>query len=160
MRMRRLSSRAASLLAGFLLLGGSASARELTFEDRVTAQEVIERVYYSHQIGATKPFAEAVPREVLERKVRTYLKESVALEELWHTAITAEMLRAEMERQARGTRMPDRLRELWATLDNDTVLILECLARPALVDRLVRHFFAFDNQIHAESRKQAETLRR
>jgi len=38
---------------------------------RVQAQEAIERVYYSHQIGAKRPFEQAVPRSVLEEKVRT-----------------------------------------------------------------------------------------
>ena len=46
-----------------------AQGRELTFADRVAAQEAIERVYYSHQIGAERSFEEAVPRERLERKV-------------------------------------------------------------------------------------------
>ena len=44
-------------------------ARDLTFEERVGAQEAIERVYYSHQIGAERLFEEAVPRDLLERKV-------------------------------------------------------------------------------------------
>ena len=34
-----------------------------------------------------------MPREVLERKVETYLKQSVALETYWHTPVTAEMRR-------------------------------------------------------------------
>jgi hypothetical protein len=59
------------------------SERLLSFEDRLACQEAIERVYYSHQIGATRPFEEAVPREVLERKVRTSLLQSVALEQYW-----------------------------------------------------------------------------
>ena len=71
-------------------------ARDLTFEERVRAQEAIDRVYYSHQIGATKPFEEAVPRSALEAKVTTYLKESVALETLWHTPVTGPMLRREL----------------------------------------------------------------
>ena len=37
-----------------------AHARDLTFEERVKAQEAIERVYYSHQIRATRSFEEAV----------------------------------------------------------------------------------------------------
>src|SRR5437867_13033778 len=40
----------------------TSQGRSLTFEDRVAAQEAIERVYYSHQIGATLSFEEAVPR--------------------------------------------------------------------------------------------------
>ena len=50
-------------------LSTPALARDLSFEDRVRAQEAIERVYYAHQIGATKPFEQAVPRDVLEKKV-------------------------------------------------------------------------------------------
>src|SRR5262249_36128976 len=72
--------------------------------------------------------------------------------------VTADMLRAEMERQARGTRMPERLRELYAALGDDPFLIAECLARPILVDRLSRSFFAHDGRIHEAARKQAEAL--
>ena len=136
-----------------------ARGRELTFHERVEAQEAIERVYYSHQIGATRSFEEAVPREVLERKVRRYLKQSLALERFWNTAITGEALRLELERMVRGTRMPERLRELYAALDGDPVLIQECLARPALVARLVHGFFAYDEQIHGEARREADELR-
>ena len=46
-----------------------AHGHELTFDDRVAVQEAIERAYYSHQIGAERSFEEAVPRDLLERKV-------------------------------------------------------------------------------------------
>src|SRR5262249_14879612 len=117
MRPPRVSGVSAVLAAA--LLSGPILARDLTFEDRVRAQEAIERVYYAHQTGATRAFEEAVPREVIEKKVETYLKQSVALETYWHTQVTAEMLRREVERQASGTRMPERLRELYAALGND-----------------------------------------
>src|SRR6185295_18790317 len=87
-----------------------------------------------------------------------YLKQSVALETYWHTPVTAEMLRAEMERQAKGSRMPERLRELYEALGNDPVLVAECLARPALVDRLSRNFYSFDGKLHEGARKEAEAL--
>ena len=89
---------------------------ELSFEERVDAQAAIERIYYSHQLGTTKAFEEAVPRHVLEEKVRRYLQQSVALEKFWETPITAEMLRREMERMAQGTRMPERLAEIYNAL--------------------------------------------
>jgi hypothetical protein len=57
-----------------LLIASAVYARELTFEERVRAQEAIERVYYSHQIGATKPFEEAVPRSAIEGRVSTFLE--------------------------------------------------------------------------------------
>src|SRR3990172_3188092 len=64
---------AAAALALLLQALPNAQARDLSFEDRVRAQEAIERVYYAHQIGKTKPFEEAVPCAVLEQKARTYL---------------------------------------------------------------------------------------
>ncbi|HEU5179176.1 MAG TPA: hypothetical protein VFW45_00165, partial [Candidatus Polarisedimenticolia bacterium] len=112
----------------------------MTLQDRLRAQEAIERVYYAHQIGATRSFEEAVPQLVLEKKVRTYLQQGAALEEIWKTPVTSEMLRAETDRMIHQSRMPDRLRELFAALDNDPFLIEECLARPALVQRLVSNF--------------------
>jgi len=137
-----------------------ALARDLTFEERVNAQEAIERVHYAHQIGATKPFEAAVPRAVLEAKVRTYLEESVALQEYWKTPITTQALTRELERMAGNTRLPDRLREIYAALGNDRGLILECVARPALADRLARNFFAFDETVHGTEKQKAEEMRR
>jgi N-acetylneuraminic acid mutarotase len=133
--------------------------RTLSFEERVRAQEAIERVYYRHQAGTTKPFEEAVPRSVLEARVRTYLKQSVALEYFWKTPVTSEALQREFERMARDTQMADRLRELFASLGNDSFMIEECLARAMLVDRLTRNFFALDPVIHADSRNNAAQLR-
>jgi N-acetylneuraminic acid mutarotase len=159
--------RAGGILLGTVLQGltvlsipaSAASDRLLTFEERVAAQEAIERVYYSHQIGATKTFEQAVPPEVLEGKVRTYLQESVALEALWKTPVTAQALRAELARIAARTRFRDRLREIYGALGEDPVLILECFARPALVDRLARGFFAYDRVLHAAAREAAGSLR-
>jgi len=154
-----------SVLVAFLLCGcvnafaGEPAQRTLSFEDRVKAQEAIERVYYSHQIGATKQFEQAVPRAVLESKVRKYLEETAGLQLYWKTAVTGEMLQRELERMAQGTRMPERLSELFHALGDDSVLIEETLARPALVDRIARECFASDSRIHAARRVEAERLR-
>ena len=58
-------------LAAACAAAAPASQRSLTFEERMAAQRAIERVYYSHQIGASLPFDEAVPHATLEKKVRT-----------------------------------------------------------------------------------------
>jgi len=113
-----------------------AANRELTFEDRVLAQERIERVSYAHTIGSIRSFEEAVPRALLEQRVRTYLKQSRALELIWHTPVTAAMLQAEADRITASTRMPDRLQEVRAALLQDEFVFQECFARAALVDRL------------------------
>ncbi|HEU5179236.1 MAG TPA: Calx-beta domain-containing protein [Candidatus Polarisedimenticolia bacterium] len=138
--------------------GATAQSRQLTFEERVRAQEAIERLNYSHQIGASLPFEEAIPRSLLEKKVTTYLKQSAALEMFWKSPVSSEQLRRELERMAANSRMPERLQQLYAVLGNDPFLIEETVARPALVDRLTRSFFAMDAGIHAEERAQAEAL--
>ena len=124
-------------------------ARELSFEERVAAQAAIERVVYAHQIGGTVPFEEAVPRPVLEARVMTYLKQSAALATVWKAPVTADDLRAELARMVRQTSMPERLRENFAALGHDPFLILECLVRPVLVDRLARARFDADATLHA-----------
>ncbi len=146
----------------FLLLPAfiaGAEARDLTFEERVKAQEAIERVYYSYQLGATRSFEEAVPRALLEAKVRAYLERSAALDNVWHTPITAQMLERELQRMVSGTRMPDRLRQLFGALGNDVFMAQECLARPALAERLVGNFYAGDRALHAGERAAADALR-
>src|SRR5437867_13292020 len=98
-------------LASVLLASGDALGRDLTFEQRVAAQETIERVYYSHQLGATLPFETAVPRSVIENKVQKYLKESDALQKIWHSPDSGEALRSELARIARSTKYHDRDRK-------------------------------------------------
>jgi len=136
------------------------SSSPLTFEDRVNAQEAIERAYYNHRIWPKEnpqpkpPFEEMVPREVIEAKVTDYLKKSNALEIYWKRPITGKQLQAEMDRMAKSTQDPKMLKELFAALDNDPYLIAECLARPVLVDRLIRNWYAYDDRFHGELRKK------
>jgi N-acetylneuraminic acid mutarotase len=117
-----------------------AATRRLSFSDRVRAQEAIERIYYRHQLGATKPFESAVTKLVLESKVRRYLDQTAALQTDWRTAVTDAALERELLRMTKDTRMPERLQELFAALGHDAFLIKECLVGPVLVDRLTRNF--------------------
>jgi N-acetylneuraminic acid mutarotase len=148
-----------ALAGSWVLSTATISARDLSFDERVKAQQAIDKVYYSHLIGARKTFEQAVPRSILEDKVHLYLKQSEALERLWSTPVTEEMLSQELGRMARQTRMPERLQELYTALGNDLFTIEECLARPALVSRMSRNFFAFDKTIHSDSRTRAVDIR-
>src|SRR5262249_7509015 len=133
-------------------LGRGPSA--LTFEKRVAYQRAIEEVYWRHRIWPSansqpKPaLAEVMPEATLMAKVEDYLRKSQALAEYWQRPIRREQLQAEMERMARQTRQPALLRELWAALGNDPYAIAECLARPALADRLIRTWYAEDERYH------------
>ncbi len=128
-----------------------AAPATLDFEDRVHAQAAIEHVYHGHRTGNTGTFEVAVPVEVLEAKVRDFLRRSHALELRWKTSITDAMLHRELQRMIRETRNPGRLWELFAALGNDPVLIRECLARPILVNRLTRNFSASDETYDSKS---------
>src|SRR5438094_7491260 len=134
----------------------------LTFADRVAYQRAIEEVYWRHRIWPKenpdpKPSLDAVmSQEQLEKKVEDYLRKSQALEDYWQRPITAEQLQAEMDRMAKHTRQPEVLRELFEALGNDPFVIAECLARPALADRLLTNWHAYDERIHGELKQRAE----
>jgi N-acetylneuraminic acid mutarotase len=133
---------------------------KLSFADRTAAAEALERARFRHRVGANAPFESLVPKTRLEEKVRDELRQSVALSKRWGIRITDAMLREEVVRMSRDTRMPERLRELFDALSGDPFLIKECLARPIVVDRLAKAAFSTDPAIHATARRQADALRR
>jgi N-acetylneuraminic acid mutarotase len=140
---------ACSILGGTLLAflrpdtPAKVSQSTLTFADRVAYQHAIEEVYWRHRIWPNahpdpKPSLDTVmPQAPLEKKVEDYLHKSHALEDYLQRPISAEELQAEMERMARHTKQPDVLRELFAALGDDPFVVAECLARPALTERLI-----------------------
>ena len=145
-----------SLVIGTVVAAEPAQ-RTLTFEDRVQAQVQIDAVYAAALSG---PVAEpTAARQRAEAKVREALKQSIVLATGWKTPITRDALQREVERIARSTGNPDRLRALYSALANDSFLIEEALARPPLVDRLLGNFFAYDARIHGQVRAEAEALR-
>src|SRR6476661_8165058 len=138
------------------------SQRTLTFAERVAYQHAIEDVYCRHRIWPKerrdpKPSLDAVMSQAqLEKKVSDYLRKSQALEDYWQRPITAEQLQAEMDRAAKNTKQPDVLHEIFEALGNDPFVIAECLVRPALADRLLTSWYAYDQRIHGELKRRAE----
>ena len=132
------------------------TAAGLTFAERVGYQRSIEEVYWRHRIWPKerpdpKPSLDAVMSQAqVEKKVADYLRNSQALEDYWQQPLTAEQLQAEMERMAQHTKQPEVLRELFEALGNDPFVIAECLARPALSERLVTNLYAHDQRFHGE----------
>src|SRR5204863_4251168 len=107
--------------------------------------------------SGAKPSLESVmPQATIEKKVTDYLRNSQLLEQYWQKPITPEQLQAEMDRMARHTKQPDVLREIFAALGNDPGVIAECLARPALAERLVENLYAHDSRFHGELKRRAE----
>src|SRR5207253_2072796 len=126
-------------------------------------QRAVEDVYWRHRIwpkenADAKPSLDAVmSQKQLEKKVNDYLRNSQALEDYWQRPITAEQLQAEMDRMVQHTRQPEVLQELLDALGNDPFVIAECLARPALAERLITNWYAYDQRIHGDLRQRAET---
>ena len=137
------------------------SEKTLSFAERVTYQRAIEDVYWRHRIWPKerrdpKPSLDAVmPQAQLEKKVEDYLRNSQALEDS-QVPISTDQLQAEMDRMAHHTKQPDVLRELFAALGNDPFIIAECLARPALSDRLVTDLSAHDQELLTSWRSVAD----
>ncbi|HXI03835.1 MAG TPA: hypothetical protein VNI57_11730, partial [Candidatus Saccharimonadales bacterium] len=134
-------------------------ARQVTWQERLGAERAILRVYQVHQAGPGDPSAAAIPEAVVERRVRTYLKQSEALDVLWSTPITTGSLDREWRRMLEGSRMPGRLEELVHALGDDPVLVRECLVRPVLVNRMARSFLASDRRYQSSAQAEAENLR-
>jgi hypothetical protein len=138
------------------------SQRTLTFAERVAYQRAIEDVYWRHRIWPkgrpdSKPSLDAVMSQAqLGKKVADYLRKSQALEDYWQRPITAEQLQAEMNHTAKHSKQPEVLRELFEALGNDPFVIAECLARPALADRLLTNWYAHDQRIHGGLKQRAE----
>src|SRR5262249_25568006 len=136
--------------------------RTLTFAERVAYQRAIEDVYWRHRIwpkenSNPKPSLDAVVSQTqLENKVKDYMRDSRALEDYWQRPITSQQFQAEMDRMARHTRQPEGLRELFEALGNDPFVIAECLARPALAERLITNWYAYDQRIHVDLKHKAE----
>ena len=156
-RARFILVRSLVVLAFVAGLGSSLSgARELTIEDRVSAQLAIEQVYWSHRVWPKEnprpkpPLSTVMTGETIRAKVEDYLKKSNALEAIWQRPITAVQLQAELDRMIAQTRDSRVLHELFAALGNDPFLIAETLARQILADRLIRHWFAFDDRFHSD----------
>lgn len=148
-----------ALVASALAWGGS-PALALSLEERVACQRAVDAVHWRHRHapGATPalPFEQAVPLAHSRRQAEDTMRKSVALDRRWGRPITAAQLQAELDRMARDSRAPEVLAELWAALGNEPEQAAECLARPALADRLIQAAFAGDDELQGNRRQRAE----
>jgi hypothetical protein len=147
------SGLSATLLAFFRPDASSkVSQRTLSFSERVTYQRAIEEVYWRHRIwpkenACPKPSLDGVMTQAqLEKKVEDYLRNSQALEDYYKEPLSADQLQAEIDRMAQHTKQPDVLHELFEALGNDPFVVVECLGRPVLTERLV-----FDLSVQGEA---------
>lgn len=118
-----------------------------------------ERVYYNHRVGNKPPFEKTMPPELIEKLVREDLHKEAVLKKAYGIAVTPALLDTEVQRINLSTRAPDMLAELKAALDNDTNRFARIVAKPILVERILRDRFENDDAVHAPQRRQAEIIR-
>ena len=147
------------VLAALFLLLLCSNAHAGDFTNLCADRAAIERVYYNHRLGEKPPFEQALPRATLENLVQLDLKKAVVLEKIYGVAITPALLDAEVNRINATTRAPDVLAEIKAALGNDPSRFAEVLAKPILVERLLRDRFENDAALHASIRAKCEHVR-
>jgi hypothetical protein len=100
-----------------------------------------------------------MPPSLVEKLVREDLHKEAVLKKVYGIEITPPMLAAEIQRINTSTRAPDILAELKAALGNDTNRFARTVAKPIVVDRLLRDKFDNDDTLHAAQRHHAESVR-
>jgi hypothetical protein len=135
--------------------------RILSLEERVAWHQKVEAVYWRYRVWQSphaKPALEQVfPPAALQAKVEDGLRKANALERVFTRPVTADQLRAEVERITAQTRNPQVLRELFAALENDSFLIAEIIARPVLAETLLQDSYFAEQRAQQESKDGAES---
>jgi hypothetical protein len=126
----------------------------------VVDRTAVERVYYAHRLGTKPPFEQLLPASSIEQLVRQDLHKQAVLQRVYRLEATPALVEAEAQRIHRTTRAPEVLAELEAALDNDPNRFARTVARPIVVDRLLRERFDNDDNLHASQRQQAEAARK
>jgi hypothetical protein len=122
-------------------------------------RSAIERVYYNHRLGEKPPFEQALPAATLENLVRQDLRKEAALKRAYGVEVTPAMLDAEVRRINTTTRAPEVLAEIKVALGNDPARFALAMAKPIVVERLLREKFDNDDALHAPQRRQVEQTR-
>jgi hypothetical protein len=147
------------LLVGIILTAICLPVLAGDFSDLLADRAAIERVYYNHRLGDKPPFEKALPPDALEQLVKQDLHKEAVLKKVYGLEITPAMLDAEVQRINTTTRAPDVLAQLKAALGNDPQRFARAVARPIVVERLLRDKFENDNSLHQAARQQCEQIR-
>jgi hypothetical protein len=141
----------------FLFTALSAVAADLS--ELIADREAVERVYYNHRTGEKPTFEKTLAREQLRHLVERDLAKETVLKKRYGVTVTDAQIAAEIARIDVTSRAPDLLAEIKAALGNDTNRFARTVARPLIVERLLRERFQNDDILHVPQRHQAEGLR-
>ena len=137
----------------------TAAAKDADLPSLGADRTAIEQIYYTHRLGTKPPFEETLPPAQIEKLVALELKKEAVLKRVHGVEITAAMVDAEVRRIDATTRAPEVLAELKAALGNDPARFARSMARPIVVERILRARFENDDQLHAPERAKVDALR-
>ncbi len=146
-------------LSAVLLLIGSLAATGSELATLCADRTAIERVYYAHRTGNKAPFEETTPPALVERLVKEERHKEAVLKNAYGIEITSALLEAEVQRINTTTRAPEILAEIKSALGNDPARFANSVARPLIVERLLRDKFENDDTLHQAQRRGAEAAR-
>ncbi|NDD40602.1 MAG: hypothetical protein EB082_19700, partial [Verrucomicrobia bacterium] len=135
------------------------SAFAVSVGELVDDRLAVERVYYAKQVGAKAPFEQAVPRSVIERRVQQELLKERVLKSVYRLEITPKLVDEEVARIERSTMAGDMLAQIKLSLANNAERFARSVAKPLVVDRVLRARFEADAAQQANRRAEAEALR-
>lgn len=130
-----------------------------TTRELIADRAAIERVYHDHRTGTKPPFEQAMPPALLERMAEADQRKEAALVKVYSVQVTPEMVEAEVRRIDATTRSPEVLAEIKHALGDDPVRFARSVARPIVVEKLLRLRFENDDSLHAAQRAAAEKAR-
>jgi hypothetical protein len=142
-----------------LLFAAGAGAFAASVGELVDDRIAVERVYYARQLGAKAPFEQAVPRSVIERRVRQELLKERVLKNVYRLEITPKLVDEEVARIERSTMAGDMLAQIKLALANKPERFARSVAKPLVVDRVLRARFEADATPQAGKRAEADALR-
>jgi hypothetical protein len=145
-------------MAGAVLSLGARTHAE-GFASLCADRTAVERVYYQHRLGDKPPLEQSLPPALVEQLVRQELKKEVVLREHYGVVVTPALVEAEVQRINATTRAPEMLAEIKAALGNDANRFARMVARPLVVERLLRNKFDNDDSLHATIRSECERIR-
>src|ERR1700680_1969092 len=141
---------------------GPAPAQAMSFEERVSCRGRVEDVYWAHRLWPQQNPEPKPPRSTvlsdaeIAQEMDASLRYEAALEQIWQSGLTAQLIQAEMDRIIRHSKQPQVLAELIQALASDPREVAECLVRPELAERRIRSLYANDERLHGEGRDGAE----
>lgn len=142
-----------------LALLGALSLCADDLSDLCADRAAVERVYYNHRTGTKPPFEQVLPAPAIEKLVRHELLKESVLKQRYGVEITPAIVDDEVRRINTTTRAPAILAEIKHALQDRPERFARTVARPLVVERILRDRFENDAALHASHRRRAELLR-